>query len=132
MSGIAERKRLRETRARPWLVNSVAARVKKLTRKTTPLDSPKRSVYARKAPSVKSAETRVFEEELRTTLDRLSLSASRSRIPTRVPGVPLKGCMKVVRVSSDDESRAVSDSSSCTALPEGGKQPRTPKIPIPS
>ena len=31
MSGIAERKRLRETRARPWLVNSIVVKVKKLT-----------------------------------------------------------------------------------------------------
>ena len=134
MTDLSERKRLRETRARPWLVNSVISRVKKVTCKAEPLDTPKGHAVAQKAPPLpaKSVDTLLFEEEVAKTLDSLSLAARPSRIPRWVAKRSPQGCNQVVATSSEDELKEGHDKPTRATLPGGGKQVgTTSRIPIP-
>ena len=123
---LSDRARLRETRARPWLVNSVLSKAKKVACKTLPADTPSRNVVEQKAPSAKSVETKIFDEAVAKTLDDLSRSAKRSsRIPRWVRKPLRAGCQKSVAPLSDDEIDGISTSSPSTTSLEGEGQVET-------
>lgn len=129
---LSDRARLRETRARPWLVNSVLSKVKKVTCKPHHVDTPSSDVVEQKAPSTQSVETKIFEEAVAKTYDDLSRSAKRiSRIPRWVRKSRPAGCLKHVAPLSDDETNGIPTSSSRTTFLEGEGQVNTSRVPVP-
>ena len=127
---LSERSRLRQSRARPWLINSVISKAKKVVCKTTTVEAPNSAVGARNTPPPKSPETLVFEEALKKHLENLSRQARPSRIPRRVQKSPLKGCLKGVSKSSNEKSKMVPTCSPGAHLRGGEKQVKLSRLPL--
>jgi hypothetical protein len=132
MANLAERKRLRELRARPWLMNSVISRLEKQTCRSARLDTPKVVVVEQMAPT-SSCDSGDFQESLAKTLDSLSLSAKASRIPRSMSGrSKQQRCSPEVPSDSEDEISETSLEDVSVTLSVGGEQVATSRIPAPS
>jgi hypothetical protein len=91
MAELQQRRRLRESRLRPWLTNSVISKL------STP-PSPSRAAKVKQvAPTPNSVPASLPEEELTEALESLSCGVRRSWLPRRCPGC------KISAVSSSED-----------------------------